>query len=198
MTRTEQDLSPGRIQSQPYHAGSDTVLPDKVRAQLRVPPKRPRILGPPKPTAPREPAKGRPFLTVYSTLLIVSVITTLLRQRVPLEPSLQRAPQPTPGAITVVPTPGAVSPIPPPPKPTAVPTLEARVPEIPPLTLVPNSPAPTPEVRRAKPVRLPDPRLPEQQRILERAREARARDLHALNRELREVLRRVESGPPST
>jgi hypothetical protein len=176
----EQEISAGRIQSQCYHAGYYTLLPDNARAELRAPPRRPRILGPHKPAAPPAPAKGRLFLTVLSTLLIVAITTTVLRQRVPLERSLSSASvtQPVPQSITILPTP------------------------------TPRAISPVPVLSESRRTTGENCRHQEEDRIrirciavlgvLERSREIRRQDLHALNRELREVLRRIESGPAST
>jgi hypothetical protein len=228
----EQEIPAGRIPSQAYHAGFDSVLPPDARAELRIPRKRPRILGS-KPLEPTKLSTSRLLFGVFLLLLLVSAICSGLRQRVPLERSLSSAsvPQPTPQSITVVPestpAPRALSPL-----PVSPPATESS----PALTLAPmpqiaspqpeHSPSATADVAttpdtdwhslpvlppppraqllklpvpKAQLIRLPDlPPAPRAIRILQRAREARVRDLHALNCELREVLRRVEPGPAST
>jgi len=114
MSRIKQEISAGRIQYQRYHAGFDTVLPPDARAELRIPPKRPRILGR-KSKEPTKLSTPRLLFAAFLLLLIVSAICSVLRQRIPQErsPSPAQA-QPTPQSITLAPTPAprAIPPVP--------------------------------------------------------------------------------------
>ena len=117
MTRIKQEIPPGRIQSQSYHPSYDTVLPDNIRAELRAPRTRPRILGR-KPLEPTKLSAPRLLFAVFLVLLAVSAICLTLRERVPLERSLpspavtQPAPQSVTLAPTPAPTPRAIAPLP--------------------------------------------------------------------------------------
>jgi hypothetical protein len=136
-TRIKQEISAGRIQSPSYNAGYDTVLPPQGRAELGAPPRRPRILGRPKPKEPTRLSTPRLLFAVFLVLLLVSAICLTLRERVPLERSPSPAgAQQAPQSITVVPTPApaprAIAPVPvSPPAPESSPALTlAPMPQI--------------------------------------------------------------------
>jgi len=216
--RIKQDISAGRTQSQPYHPGFDSVLPPDARAELRAPPRRPRILGR-KPLEPTKLSAPRLLFAVFLVLLAVSAICLTLRERVPLERSLpspavtQPAPQSVTLAPTPAPTPRAIAPLPvSPPAIAPAPALRLDAPRA---EISAPQPEPTPDVDwhsapilphppraqllklpppKAHVIRLPDlPPAPRAIRILQRARETRARDLHAPQREINEVMRRIQS-----
>ena len=195
--RIKQDISAGRTQSQPYHPGFDSVLPPDARAELRAPPRRPRILGR-KPLEPTKLSTSRLLFGVFLVLLLVSAICSVLRQRFPQERSPNPAQaQPTPQSITVVPTPAptprALAPVPvpafpPAPEPSPALTLDAAPQPTPSPDTDWHSLPVSPPPPRAQLLKLPAPkaqliRLPDLSpapraiRILQRARETRARDL---------------------
>jgi len=218
MTRIKQEIPPGRIQSQSYHPSYDTVLPDNIRAELRAPRTRPRILGR-KPLEPTKLSAPRLLFAVFLVLLAVSAICLTLRERVPLERSLPSpaVTQPAPQSITLAPTPAptprAIAPLPvSPPAIAPAPALRLDAPRA---EISAPQPEPTPDVDwhsapilphppraqllklpppKAHVIRLPDlPPAPRAIRMLQRARETRARDLHAPQREINEVMRRIQS-----
>jgi len=144
MSRIKQEISAGRIQYQRYHAGFDKVLPPDARAELRIPPKRPRILGR-KSKEPTKLSTPRLLFAAFLLLLIVSAICSVLRQRIPQE-RLTQAPrdrEPTSQSITLAPTP---APTPQAPVPVPIPSL---APESSPAltldTLMPQITSPQPE-----------------------------------------------------
>jgi hypothetical protein len=160
----------------PHPSGFDRELPPEAKNEL-ITPKRPRILGPQKPVASEPVPRKWPFLSAFFVLLIVAgICTTLRHQDRSISPSIPPSVSPTPQKEERTPAP-VIS------KPAPAPILQAT-PSEPlapepslPLNLVapeptatsgtPSSQAPaTPEVRRAKLVRLPDLPAPRAVRIL--------------------------------
>jgi hypothetical protein len=200
----QENLSARRFDSSRYDAGYDCELPDDVRAQLEKSPrnlnerrsefaraKRPRMLERPLQEPPNRGGVLKLAAAVaIPALNLVCVISSWQRERTTPERTktnqailqpLAPQPPPTPGPTV---SRGAIAPE------GLFHTAKTAAPRAMLLKLPPP---------KAQLIRLPDlPPAPRAIRILQRAREARVRDLHALNRELREVLRRVEPGPPST
>jgi hypothetical protein len=64
-----------------FDAGYECELPIHTRTQFGMPPKRPRILGPPQPTTRQPKAKGPLYLVLLIAALVIATATTnLLRQ----------------------------------------------------------------------------------------------------------------------
>jgi hypothetical protein len=143
-TRIKQEISAGRIQSQPYHAVYDTVLPDYARAELSAPPKRPRILGRPK-SAPPQPHHTH-WLALVAILLALGLVASLssaLRRQ-----ESQRTALATPPTVPI-PSPKREAL---PPAPAPAPRLSAPPEPEPSLSLAPRGEIPAPA-----PIPLPTP-----------------------------------------
>src|SRR5262249_35412995 len=97
--RIKQEISAGRIQSPPYHHGFDSALPPNVPAQLQIPPRRPRILGPHKPVSQEPPAKHWLLLAIFllALALLANLFITLHRQD--QKPAPLALPSPTPQTL---------------------------------------------------------------------------------------------------
>jgi len=114
MTRTHQEISARKINAQTtaprfQDARFDCELPFTARAELRVPPRRPRILRHPNPLESQP--RARYWLLLSAIILVLGLVASLstsLRHQEPQRPAIARlapVPLPSPLAQASAPTP---------------------------------------------------------------------------------------------
>jgi hypothetical protein len=156
MIRTYQEIPARKISAPRFNPDFDTVLPDTVRAELALPPKRPRILGTHPKSAPTQ-LPARHWLLLVAVLLalgLVASLSTSLRHQETNRPAVAtHSPVPLPSLppVQASPTPQAE------PHQSAPPMPEPSL-SLSPRGVIPApAPEPTPDWNRPSVTVLPQP-----------------------------------------